>query len=166
MKQEERFPVFNIDLNVTGWRGPFESFREFRFYAGLSSQWERFTYGACSVMNDGRLSPLKKEGLHKYVGDLELVEDDHIHLLDKGEPIGMLDVRKEEGEIYLMHGGVNPVYTLDGLLYARRPTSNTLAFLAIADEIRKHSHKREGEVLEELSLGELKEVYRQRVSDQ
>jgi len=113
-KSKKNDYIFNLNLEIDGWQGPFSNLHGFLRIAEEIKPFER--YSKSFVRQDGRLFVGQIPGLHTYQGHWTLPED-HIHFDSGQDRRFMLDIFFSHGDIFLTDKRfeVKPHYTLEGL---------------------------------------------------
>jgi len=177
----EKVPIFNVHLKITGWEGPFGDYNEFRHVVrGLNYLGDSSTI-AYKVMENGKLVPGLREGLHTYSGEIDLGEMGlHIHY--NGGGIGPL--LREGDSVFLLDEKMNyengmkrkPRYTLQGLYETLTDNRMNTKIKRLEEELKEQDKYKFNTNLryqfnsivkhKETKVKLLENAYRRRVSNQ
>jgi len=147
--------LFNLEIDIDGWQGPFKDTFDFRYIAEKFAQAEQNYKGTFYVTESGKLERGNKEGLHTYKGIVYLshiypFENPHVHY-SKGRGLDYLCISKEgvfledikkdraiDKRIPSIAINQKPIYTLKGL-YASLPDQKMSTKInALRTELKAH----------------------------
>jgi hypothetical protein len=153
MKEKESVPLFNLNLKLDDWKGPFDSFSIFLRTADLAKTFSRLhdqKFHILSHKYGGELASGNKEGLHTYNGTIGLYEYniDHIHYGTNGKHDKMSKFDIREGDKFILDAvGINPIYTLEGLYTTLEDEKMTTKIRSLSGELEKHTSFDPNEIL-------------------
>lgn len=109
---KDNYPLFNIDITLEDWEGPFKLFSDFLRISKLAEALNPL-YGRSHVCKNGEIKGGFVAGLHIFKGSIGLDEvvSNHIHY-ENGR---MAYFNKVEKKFFTEKFGEEPVYTLEGL---------------------------------------------------
>ncbi|VVB78072.1 Uncharacterised protein [uncultured archaeon] len=169
---KEKTPIFNIHLKITGWEGPFRDYNEFRHVVDHFNYLPDSSTIGYRVLENGKLVPGTKTGLHTYSGEIDLSEFDmHIHfksgighIVKEGNSIFL----KDEKDDYNAGFPRTPIYALEGL-YATLPNNQRITKIRKLEKELKEQRGYEFNSiarLEKTRLKLLENTYRRKISSQ
>ncbi|MBU2616259.1 MAG: hypothetical protein KKC19_04105 [Nanoarchaeota archaeon] len=169
--REASRPVFNIDIGVDGWQGPFDSLIMLRSTADKTEIAKKYFVGQFHVDNSGRLWRGHEKELHTFEGKVNLWEwhdneSPHVHYEGNFN-----DIFIRGGEVKFEHGTVieRPIYTLQGLYISLPNDKMNTRINTLEDELKYHAgFEYSGSIAKrkETRLRLLENKYRKMVSDQ
>lgn len=134
-----KIPLFNLNIKLKDWEGPFNDFRYFLKIAELANTFEKLHNGNFYVCKGGELKRGHLDELYTYEGDLDLDSPPPIHLhYGKKRTIADIFVGKKN-KLCLSNIGAYPIYTLEGL-YSRLPNKKINTKInSLCGELQKHT---------------------------
>ena len=158
-------PLFNINIALKGWKGPFKDIAHFELIADRERD-RRNCNGDFYVLSGGRLLKGKKENLHTFKGDLDLEEYTHVH---HNYGIHISDIISKNGDLFFSHiFGTNPVYTLQGLYNSLPNKKINTKINMLIDALETHTNYKFNSISKrkETKLKILENAYKRLISNQ
>ena len=148
--KKEQESLFNLNIKLEGWKGPFDDFDQLERMAGLVKSFNEAGDKFRVVRQDdgkGRLHKGYEEGLVTYMGKIDLnekISDIHVHyrLNGTGRGFNRIFIEKifnEDNGFFLDDAGVNPRYTLEGLYGTLKDERINTKINALVGELEKHA---------------------------
>jgi len=171
--------LYNVEITLTGWEGPFESKAEIHRMSSLLKKYEGVGWRS-RVLETGELIWGKQKGLHTYFGKLDVqgVGFPHVHF--KGGEMNYI-IREKHNKIFfseIVSGyesrrelGMkprSPRYTLQGL-YATLPDNKLNTKVRFLEEVLKEHEDYDFESIakrNEIKVKLLESAYKRMVSSQ
>ncbi len=173
--EEKEVPIFNLHFEITGWQGPFRDYNEFKDVVDKLNYLRDSSTIAYKILEDGRLVPGSKEGLHTFHGELDLKgisrmlhfysENGNLHYIYRGgENLFLAGIFKNNKD------GINqkPRYTLQGLYATLADNKINTKIRRLEEELKEHKGYEFNSIArhKETRLKLLENAYRRMVSNQ
>lgn len=170
--------LFNLDIKLVNWKGPFQTTKGLMGIANLLGDAEDRNkgYAGCRhVLSSGRLMPGHEGEIHTFKAHVELSERPHINygnyvsyvIYNKGK-VYLDDIKKysEDND----HLPQRPVYTLNGLYEKLPNASMEIRIMGLMDELKERridiGDMPDDRYTSEVFLKKLEQKWMEEISDQ